>query len=160
MTSNIEDTSASLLEFHRRIAVACFNKTWDFLDKKERSREEDLEMLEEAHASRYHWRHIGTPHNFAVGDWQISRVYAALKQPTLALLYARASLDLCEKNGLNDLLPSAYEGVSRAYAIGNDAVEARRYLQMARKQLELVKDEEDRKVYNQQIDETEALLRK
>ena len=117
-------------------------------------------MLDEAHTSRYHWGLIGTAHNFVIGDWQISRAYAAMEQPALALLYARSSLDLCEKNDLKELLPSAYEGMSRAYAVANDAAEARRYLQMARKQLEHVKDEEDRKVYSQQIDETEALITK
>ena len=117
-------------------------------------------MLLEAHTSRYHWGHIGNAHNFAVGDWQISRVYAALKQPALALLFARSSLDICEKNGLKDLLLSAYEGMSRAYATADDTGEARRYLEMSRKQLELINDEEDRKIYSQQIDETEALIRK
>jgi len=160
MTLGPGDTSSSSIEFHRKTAVICFNKTWDFLDKKERTREEDLKMLDEAHTSRYHWTQIGTAHNFAIGDWQISRVYAALNQPVLALLYAQSSLDLCEKNNLKDLLPSAYEGMSRAYAVANDAAEARRFLQMARKQLEQVKDEEDRKAYDQQMHETEALITK
>ena len=147
-------------EFHRKTAAACFNKAWDFLDKKERSHEEDLQMLLEAHTSRYHWGHIGNAYNFAIGDWQISRVYAALKQPALAMLFAKSSLDTCEKNGLKDLLPSAYEGMARAHVTANNPEETKRYLEMARKQLELVKDEEDRKVYGQQIDETEALIRK
>ena len=160
MSQKKEDPTPGAAEFHRKTAVACFNKAWDFLDKKERSREEELQMLLEAHTSRYHWGHIGNAHNFAIGDWQISRVYAALKQPTLALLFARSSLDLCEKNGLKDLLPSAYEGMARAHATANDTGEARRYLDLARKQLELVTDEEDRKIYSQQMDETEALIRK
>ena len=117
-------------------------------------------MLLEAHTSRFHWGHIGNPHNFAIGDWQISRVYAALKQPELALLFAKSSLDQCQNNGLKDLLLSAYEGMSRAHATANDAAEAKRYLEMARKQLELVHDEEDRKIYSQQIDETETLIGK
>jgi len=160
MSQRKKDSGLGANEFHRKTAVACFNKAWDFLDKKERSREEDLEMLHEAHTSRYHWGHIGNAHNFAVGDWQISRIYAALKQPGLALLFAKASLELCEKNGLKDLLLSAYEGMSRAYATANDTGEARRYLEMARRQLELVKDKEDRKIYSQQIEETEALIKK
>ena len=144
-------------DFQRKFAVACFNKTWDLLDKKERSRGEDLQMLLEAHTSRYHWGQIGNPRNFAVGDWQISRVYASLKQPDLALLFARCCLDTCEENGLKDLLASAHEGMARAYAAGNNMKEAKRYLQSARKQLELVTDA-DRKIYGQQIDETEALI--
>jgi cation transport regulator ChaB len=154
------ESKADLTEFHRKTAVACFNKAWDFLDKKERSRDEDLQMLHEAHTSRYHWGHVGKAQNFAVGDWQISRVYAALKQPVLALHFAKSSLDTCEKNNLKDQLLSAYEGMARAHATANETEEAKRYLDMARKQLELVKDEEDRKVYGQQIDETEALIKR
>jgi hypothetical protein len=153
--SKKEDPTPGAVEFHRKTAVACFNGAWDLLDKKERSREEDLQMLLEAHTSRYHWGHIGNAHNFAVGDWQISRVYAALRQAAPALL----SLETCQKNDLKDLLPSAYEGMARAHAVANDAGEARRYLDMARKQLRLVSDEEDRKVYGQQIDETESLIK-
>ena len=159
MSLKQEDPTPGTTEFHRKTAVACFNKAWNFLDKKERSSEEDLQMLLEAHTSRYHWGYIGNANNFAVGDWQISRVYAALKQPALALLFAKSSLELCEKNSLKDLLLSAYEGMARAYATGNDTGEARRFLGMARKQLELVHDEEDRKIYSQQIDETETLLK-
>jgi hypothetical protein len=160
MSQKKEDPTPGASDFHRKTAVACFNKAWDFLDKKDRSREEDLQMLLEAHTSRYHWGYIGNAHNFAIGDWQISRVYAALKQPSLALLFARSSLDTCEKNGLKDLFLSAYEGIARAHATANDTGEARRYLEMARKQLKLVQDEEDRKIYSQQIEETEALIRK
>jgi len=160
MPDKKEDPTPGATEFHRKTAVACFNKTWDLLDKKERSREEDLQMLHEAHTSRYHWGHIGNAHNFAIGDWQISRVYAALQQAAPALLFAKSSLELCQKNGLKDLLPSAYEGMARAHATANDSAEARRYLELARKELQLMHDEEDRKIYRQQIDETETLIRK
>jgi len=159
MSQKKEAPTPGATEFHRKTAVACFNKAWDFLDKKERTSEEDMQMLIEALTSRYHWGYIGNAHNFAVGDWQISRVFAALKQPELALLFARSSLDACEKNGLKDLLVSAYEGMARAHATANDTGEARRYLNMARSQLKLIEDEEDHKIYNQQIDETEALIR-
>ena len=157
--SEKEDPTPGAVEFHRKTAVACFNGAWDLLDKKERSHEEDLQMLHEAHASRYHWGHIGNAHNFAIGEWQISRVYAALKLPAPALLFARSSLDTCQRNDLKDLLPSAYEGMARAHAVANDTGEAKRYLDMARKQLASVNDEVDRKIYSQQIDETEALIR-
>ena len=160
MPNKKEDATPGAREFHRKTAVACFNKAWDLLDKKERSREEDLQMLHEAHTSRYHWGHIGNAHNFAIGDWQISRAYGALQQPAPALLFARSSLDICQKNGLKDLMPSAYEGMARAHATAHDTNEARRYLELARKELQHINDEEDRKIYSQQIDETETLIKK
>jgi len=148
-----------LPEFHKKTAIGCFNKAWDFLDKKKRSSNEDLQMLLEAHTSRYHWARLNKPYNFAIGDWQISRVYAALKQPSLALLFAKSSLDTCKKNDLKELLLSAYEGMSRAHAVAKQTKEAQRYLELARKHLEFVRDDEDRKIYSQQIAETEALIK-
>ena len=160
MSQKRENKPANEAEFHKKAASSCFNKAWDFLDNKSRSQEDDRQMLLHAHTSRYHWGLVGTPSNMAVGDWQVSRVYSDLKQPELALLFAKSSLDTCQKNSLTDLLLSAYEGMARAYATTIEIGEARRYLEMARKQLELVTDKEDRKIYGQQIDETEALIRK
>ena len=77
--------SESLKEVHKKFAVDCFNGTWDLLDNKDRSREEDFNMIHMAHASRYHWGEIGTPLEFARGDWQISRVYAVLGMGAMAI---------------------------------------------------------------------------
>jgi hypothetical protein len=70
-------------DFHRRSAADCFNGTWDYLEQKNRSLDEDQIMLNPAHASRYHWSLTGKPWNFTTGHWQISRVYAALNSRTL-----------------------------------------------------------------------------
>lgn len=158
MSQKKEEGTPGGFEFHRKTAIDCFNSTWDLLDKKGRTREEDLQMLLTAHTSRYHWGHIGNAHNFAVGDWQISRAYADLKQSPLALFFAKSCLDTCEKNDLKENLTFAYEGMARAHAAANETEAAKRYLNMARKQLELLTDEEDRKMYSQQIEDTEALI--
>lgn len=158
MSHSKDDQKSGEAEFHRKTAVACFNKAWEFLDKKERTPEDEMQLLTFAHASRYHWSQVGKPSNFAVADWQISRAYGELKQPAIALLFARSSLDLCQKNNLSELLTSGYEGMARAYAVAKDAKQAKEHIQRARLQLELVKDEEDRKIYAQQIADTEALL--
>ena len=151
--------SKSERRFHRRTAVRCFNETWDCLEKKERTEQDDQAMLQLAHASKYHWGLVGTPRNKAVGDWQISRVYAALKQPYLSLLFARSSLKTCEREKLSEVLVTAYEAVARAYAVAGDHASASKYLKLARNQLETLDlSAEDRKVYLGQIDETEKLI--
>jgi len=144
--------------FHRKTAKQCFNKTWDYLEKKNRTPDDDRQMLILAHASRYHWGLVGNARNLAVGEWQISRVYAGLKQAEASLLFAKSSLELVIKNNLSDLLPSAYEGLARAYAIAQQPQLARDYVVKARKELESIKDEEDRKIFSEQINETESLL--
>src|SRR2546422_10821891 len=56
-------------EFHRKMAVECFNKTWDYLRKKNRTPDDDRLMLNLAHSSCYHWSLVGKAPNFAIGDW-------------------------------------------------------------------------------------------
>jgi hypothetical protein len=146
-------------EFHRKTAKQCFNKTWDYLEKKNRTPDDDRQMLILAHASRYHW---GLVENnqipLAVGEWQISRVYADLKQAEPSLLFAKSSLELVVQNKLSELLPSAYEGMARAYAVAQQPQLARDYIAKACKELESIGDEEDKKIYAGQISETEALI--
>lgn len=146
-------------EFHRKTAVRCFNETWDYLEKKARTEQDNQRMLQLAHASRYHWSLVGTPRNEAVGDWQISRVYAALRQPHLSLQFAKSSLEICKTEKLSEILATAYEAVARAYAVAEDYASASKYLKLARDQLETLDlGAEDRRVYLGQIDETKKLI--
>lgn len=119
-------------------------------------------MLNLAHASRYHWSVIGKPSNFAIGDWQISRVYSALNQKEMAVHFAKTSLETCRKNDLSGwLLASANEGMARAYVANRNYQFAREYLDKARQQLRSqVVDEEDLKTISDQIDETERMIPK
>jgi len=152
--------SIAELKFHRKTAVTCFNNAWDFLVMKGRSQEDDRQMLHLAHASRYHWGLVGTPRNQAVGEWQLSRVYAELGESPLALQFAKSSLALCKKNSLTEVVHTANEAVARAYAVAKDYEKAREYLDRARRQLQkLSLDSEDRRIYSDQIRETERLIK-
>jgi len=147
-------------EFHRRSARSCFNSAWDYLDKKNRTPEENRQMLNLAHASRYHWGLVGTDLNLAVGDWQLSRVYAALGHSDLALQFAQSCLSTCEANRLDGAIHFAYEGVARAYAVGLDAERAVKYLGLSRAALSKQKlGREGRRIYAGQLMETERLIR-
>jgi tetratricopeptide (TPR) repeat protein len=148
-------------EFHRKVAAQCFNKAWDLLDKKRRSDEDNLQMLYLSHASRYHWGLIGAPRNRAVGEWQLSRIYAALGQPQMALWFARSCLATCRNNDLSDIIHTAYEAMARASAVSKDYRRARRYLDKARRRLdESDLEKSDRGIYLDQIAETEGLIRR
>ncbi len=148
-------------EFHRKVTAECFNRTWDFLEQKNRSLDDDQMMLNLAHASRYHWSLIGKPWNFTTGDWQISRVYAALNQPDLALSFAKKALETSQKHNLSERLISAYEGMARAHAAATEYPLAREFVSKARVQLLAVSlDDENRKTYSDQIDETERMIPK
>ena len=148
-------------EFHRKTAVKCFNRAWDYLLMASRSAEDSKAMLHLAHASRYHWGIVGTPRNLAVGDWQLARVYSALGNSELSPEFALSSLKGCESEHWDDLVPSAMEALARAYATGGDFRNAEKLLKMARKKLDrLVIEKEDREIYASQIRETESFLKR
>jgi hypothetical protein len=128
---------------------------------KKRGPEDNRQMLYLAHASRHHWGLVGSPRNQAVGEWQLSRVYVELGQSKLALQFAKASLAKCKRFGLTDIVHTANEAISRAYAVAGEYDAARRYLQLARQKLDcLTLDREDKEVYLDQIRDTEALIHK
>jgi DNA-binding transcriptional MerR regulator len=145
----VMDTNAAAidLETHRRLGVDLFNKAWTLMEKETRTREEDDELIHCAHASAYHWMHVGTAANRARSEWQCSRVYSVLGRPEPALQHAQRCLEIClsEAAALEDWdLPFAYEALARAYAVVGDAVEMSRCLERARSLGAAIVDDDDR----------------
>lgn len=119
-------------EWHRKIAVNCFNRVWELLDNKSRNTREENEMIHAAHASRYHWGEIGTPLEWERGEWQISRVYATLKRAEPALYHAQNCLEICTENKIGDFdLAFAYEAMARAYKLSGQEKESQAFVNLA-----------------------------
>ena len=135
----------AVLQAHRYFAADFFNKCWDLIDKADRTVEDDLQMIHRAHASRAHWQVVGTPDNHAVGEWQISHVYAILNKLEPAMYHAQACLDICQKNQIGGFnLGFAYEALARAeYMIGNQD-QAEKYINLGKTAANDVKKIEDR----------------
>jgi hypothetical protein len=132
---------------HRRLAVELFNKTWTLMNKSDRTRAEDDELVHCAHASAYHWRQVGTEANWARGEWQCSRVYTVLGLGEPALRHARRCFELVESapEEMEEWdLAAAHEALARAHATAGDADAARRHLELGRAALDAISDEEDR----------------
>jgi hypothetical protein len=143
-----EDKSYKIEEAQRKFAVDLFNLTWDLMDKSDRSPTEDARMVHAAHASRYHWGEIGTPLNFARGDWQLSRVYAVLGQGEQAVNYAKSSLELCQEHGYGDFdLAFAYEALARGYAKMGDKNQTEKFMQLANEAGDAITKTEDREYF-------------
>jgi DNA-binding transcriptional MerR regulator len=134
-------------EQHRRLGADLFNKTWTLMEKPDRTREDDDEMVHCTHASAYHWLQVGTQANRARSEWQCSRVYTVLGLAEPALRHARRCLELVEgaPDQMEDWdLPAAYEALARAYATAGDLPEAARYVELGRAALLRIADEDDR----------------
>jgi len=119
---------------HRKIGADLFNYTWSLLDRKDRTEQDDEEMLHVAHASRYHWGHAGTALNTSIGDWQLSRVYSTLGRAEPALHHARRALEATRRNRFGKFyLAYAYEGLARAASVAGDRRTRDRSLREARR---------------------------
>ena len=133
---------------HHRFGVECFNGAWDLLEKEDRSEDETAEMIHMAHASLWHWRRSehGDPQHFAVGTWQLSRVYAVAGMPEQARRYGQESLLLCRHHDLPAFyLAYAYEALARAAAEAGDTTERERQLGAAEAVAQRIEDVANRK---------------
>lgn len=147
MEMNMEFTT------HKQMAVDLFNRTWNLIEKQERTEEDDDTMLYAAMASRYHWGIVGTPLNFARGEWQISRVYAILGKAEAALHHARKSEKLCLEHDLGAFdLGFAYEAMARAYAVSGETAGQERCIGLALQTAEKVDKEENKNWLLKNID--------
>jgi hypothetical protein len=139
----------------RQRAADLFNLVWRFLEKPERTLEEDETMVHAAHASRFYWGESGTAANRARGDWQISRVYSTLGRAEPALHHAERCLEVCLANPdtMEPFdLPYAYEALARAYAVAGDAGQSRHYLSLARQAGDRIEDADDRDLLMNDLD--------
>lgn len=141
---------------HKKMAKRSFNSTWDLLENPDRTAQEDQKMIHSAHASRYHWGEVGTPLNFARGDWQISRVYAVLNMGNPALKYGKSSLKTCLDNGIGDFdLAFGYESVARAYAVLGDAENMKEFQDQALEAAKSIEKDEDREYFLSELNTIE-----
>ena len=126
----------------------CFNRTWDLIEKEDRTPAEDEEMLVTAFAARYHWSRVGTPVNFARGEWQIARVYGVLGRHQEAVRHSRRCLEITESASLRDFdLAFAYEGMARSLALAGNTDEARGFAARAATAGTQIAEEEDRQLF-------------
>ena len=131
----------------RALAADLFNHTWTLLERADRTAAQDDEMVHAAHASRHHWGRVGDAGQWAVGEWQVARVYSVLGRAEPALHHARRSLELCQANGLGGFhLAAAYEGLARAHLAAGEAAAMRDWKAKATAALAGIADADDREI--------------
>ena len=131
----------------RRVAVDLFNHVGRLLEIEGRTQAQDDDLVHAAHASRWHWGRVGGPEQWAIGEWQCSRVYAVLGRGDQALFHAQRCLDLCDENGVESFVPaSAHEALARAHAVRGDMEAARVERNLAYALAVELDDDDDRAV--------------
>ena len=123
---------------------------WALLEMKERSLEEDDEMIHAAHGSLFHWLHAGTAVNHQRGVWLISRVFAVLGEPAQAKCYTERCVTLMEENS-NEMQgfdwALAYEAMARTLALMGESQPAETWLARARQAGECIQDPNERDIF-------------
>lgn len=133
------------VEFQKKQAAECFNKTWDYIDKQDRTLLEEREMIHCAHASRYLWGQVGTPINLERGEWLISKVYYLSGNGERALYHAKACCDICIENNIADFdITFAYESMANAYKLLGNSEKSALYKEKAFTSLQNIHKQEDR----------------
>ena len=139
-------------EAHRKFAVMCFNQIWSLLEKENRTKKEDQEMIHLAHASFYHWMQVGKPINEQRGEWMLARVYTVLKDKGHALKHAKKCLKLTEEHRFRGFdLAYSNESMARASALNNDSKNYEKYYAAATSTGELIEIKEDRDMFFQDL---------
>ena len=137
---------APSLDRERQIAMDLFHATWRLLDLTERDADQAGAMVQCAKASLWHWRRVGAPTQWAIGEWQCSRAYAVLGDGTAALEHAQRALAICDAERVDDFVPaSAHEALARAYAVLGDMDAAREQRNLSYR-IAVDLDDEDRDV--------------
>ena len=130
-------------------------KTWELLEKQDRTKQEDELMIHSAHASCCHWLAAGTGLHHQRGEWLIARVYSVLGSAEAALRHANRCLELTRQHA--SLMADfdwafAYEGVARAHAVAGHRDEAIKHIELAHKAGEAIKEDQDRKIFFAEFD--------
>ena len=134
---------------HKYFSADCFNRSWDYIDKPVRTTSEEDTMLHLSMASLWHWtqREDCTPTNLSVGYWQVSRVFALLRQADNARHYGELCLEEAQKEGV---LPyyrgTAYEALARAEFIAGNLDKVEVYLDQAKQVAASLTDPEEKKM--------------
>lgn len=145
-----EEKTFTLTQAQLHFAIDFHGKTWEMLEKKVRTPDEDERMLDYAHASLAHWRSAGAEVRHQRGEWLLARVYAVLGEGNLALKHAHRCYELLEgnKSEMADFDAAfACEAVARAYAVIGDKSGARKFIEMAKKAGEAIKEKDDRDIF-------------
>jgi len=135
---------------HHYMGIEMNNQTWGLLDKKDRSEQDNIKMINFAKASLYHWRKSDKYKvvNEQRGQWLISHVYAILDKSYEALSYAKETLKITEDNNLKDFdLAYAYESIARAHSISENIDESEEWYKKAKTAGDLIADTKDKEYF-------------
>ena len=146
----MEEKTFTVSEAHLHFAAYFHSRTWELLEKPDRTRDEDERMVDYAQSSLAHWRTAGTVVHHQRGEWLLARVFAVLGKSQLTLWHANRCAEILQANAgeMADFdFAFAFEALARAHAVAGERVEAGQFLQKAREAGEKIAETDDREIF-------------
>jgi hypothetical protein len=130
--------------WHKRFAMSCNNRAWE-LSVQPRTPSQDLEMLNAAHASAWHWAQVGTELNRMRATMLLAEVHSLLGHGQSAFSLAREMQTYFLSQDTPDWKRAFTHAVyaHAAYAAGHLAEHRSAYTEAA-DALRAIADDEDR----------------
>lgn len=149
-----DEKQLSIPQAHRWFAVECNNGAWDLIEKEGRTREENHQMISMAYAAKYHWSNVpgATPENEVRANNLISRTYSAMGASEPAKVFAQLCIEGCTTHGIADWdLASVYGAMAYAHQAAGDEAGKSEWRTKANAACAAIKDEEDRKIVEEDL---------
>ena len=145
-----EEETYTESEAHRHFAAKLNGVVWSLIEKADRSKAEEENMLHSAHASCCHWLEVGTGLHHQRAEWMIARVYSELGLAESALRHASRCRELTQEHG--DLMEDfdrayALKAMARANAVAGKPAEALEFLQLAEAAGQAIADDQSKQFF-------------
>lgn len=144
----MQELNENEVKIHQHFAGTLFNQTWEFIEKVDRSEDENEQMLLRAYASYYHWTVVGKPIHFVRGEWMVAKINVLLERKEAALHHSKRCLTMTLQHEIKDFdLAYAYEMFARANALSGNYSTAQEYYQLSTHAIDGIAKEEDKKQF-------------
>ncbi|MEK7433378.1 MAG: hypothetical protein AABZ74_09625 [Cyanobacteriota bacterium] len=158
-----EEKKYTIQEANQFFAIEHNNNIWSLLSKKEKTEDDNNEIINLAHSSLLHWSKSPKCKivNLQRGEYMISIAYTNANRAESALYHAKKCMKITEENReeMEDFdIAYAFLGMAKALNLSENEIisrkeEADKYLEEAKKLGEKIKDEEDKNIFMGDLEE-------
>jgi hypothetical protein len=148
----MSEPTFDLAAAHRWFAVEANNAAWELVTREDRTQDEDIQLLDQAHAAAWHWRHAGGAVQAQRAAVLLANAYAAAELPEGAVLHAKRALALLDAHAgeLADWDRAfTYDAAARAYAVAGTYRSASHYRDLARQAGAAIAEAEERSIFEE-----------
>lgn len=96
-----EEKKLTAQEAHQFFAGDTNNRTWDLIEKNDRTSDEAVRMIHQSHASAYHWSVAGEPVNLVRAHYLVAKAYFAVEMLEPAVFWAEKAWNSTVELGLD-----------------------------------------------------------